>query len=255
MSQAEARWLDIESQDAVRSFWRSAGGYEDFPRTLERPLALALPVALVKLPHLRLKDAEQWLRARSIPFSFKCESRAMRGCLVAFAGRGVVFVDGGDPADEQRVSVAHEAAHFLLDYWWPRQRAAERLGTSILAAFDGQRTFTIAERLAGVLQGATLSVHTNLMERDACNDLDRTWRIENRADRVAMALLAPPEDALNLLDHSSPASANRLGTLAGIMHSYYGLPDYVSRSYAAELLHVSGKGPSWVASLQRVMRR
>ena len=97
MSQTAARWLDNESQDAVDLFWRSAGAFEDFPRTLERPLALALPVALVKLPRLRLKDVEHWLKARSIPFSFNCQSRAMHGCLVAFAGQGVIFVDGADP--------------------------------------------------------------------------------------------------------------------------------------------------------------
>lgn len=254
MSQTEARWLDSESQDAIDLFWLSAGVSEDFPRTLERSLALALPVALVKLPHLRLKDVEHWLRTRSVPFSFNCHSRAMRGCLVAFAGQGVVFVDGADHADEQRVSVAHEIAHFLLDYWLPRQRAAARFGPQILEAFDGQRALTITERVSGVLQGAMLGVHTDLMERVTSSDLDRTWRIENRADRVAMALLAPSEDILSQLDHSTPDYPTRLNSLASILHSSYGLPDHVSRSYAAELLHSCGSGPSWVESLRRVMR-
>lgn len=254
MSQTEARWLDNESQDAVDLFWRLTGAYEDFPRTLERPLALALPVALVKLPHLRLKDAEHWLRARSIPFFFNCQSRAMRGCLVAFAGQGVIFVDGADHADEQRVSVAHEVAHFLLDYWAPRQRAAVRFGPQILEAFDGQRSLTITERLSGVLQGAMLGVHTDLMERGTSSDLDRTWRIENRADRVAMALLAPPEDILSRVDHSARDYPTRLSALLGALHSSFGLPDYIARSYAAELLHSCDKGPSWAEALRRVIK-
>ena len=254
MSQTAARWLDNESQDAVDLFWRSAGAFEDFPRTLERPLALALPVALVKLPRLRLKDIEHWLKARSIPFSFNCQSRAMHGCLVAFAGQGVIFVDGADPADQQRVSMAHEVGHFLLDHLGPRQRAVVRFGPQILEAFDGRRALTMSERLTGVLQGAPLGVHTDLIERDTASDLERTWRIENRADRVAMALLAPPEDILKRFDNWVPDYSTRLGTLAGILQSSYGLPDYVSRGYAAELLHSCGKGPSWAESLRRVMK-
>lgn len=255
MSQTEAPWLDSESQDAIDLFWLSAGASEDFPRTLERPLALALPVALVKLPHLRLKDVEHWLRARSVPFSFNCQSRAMRGCLVAFAGQGVIFVDGADHADEQRVSVAHEIAHFLVDYWVPRKRAVVRFGSQILEAFDGQRALTISERLAGILQGATLGVHTDLMERGPSSDFERTWRIESRADRLGMALLAPPDDVLSRLGSSAPDYRTRLAALCSILDSSYGLPAYVSCSYAAELLHSAGKGPSWTESLRHVIKQ
>ena len=37
-------WLDTSGQDAVRSFWELCGEVEPFPRSLERSLALALPV-------------------------------------------------------------------------------------------------------------------------------------------------------------------------------------------------------------------
>lgn len=167
MSQAESRWLDTESRDAVDFFWRSAGEQEEFPRSLERSLAFALPVALVKLPNLRLKNVEHWLKARSVPFSFSCESRAMRGCLVAFKGQGIVFIDGTDPQDEQRVSVAHEIAHFLLDYWIPRCRAANKHGPQILEAFDGLRPFTVNERLHSMLEGISTGVHTELLDRES----------------------------------------------------------------------------------------
>ncbi|HZQ09243.1 MAG TPA: ImmA/IrrE family metallo-endopeptidase [Anaerolineae bacterium] len=35
----------------------------------------------------------------------------------------MIFLDGSDPANEQRITVAHEIAHFLVDYQMPRARA------------------------------------------------------------------------------------------------------------------------------------
>lgn len=254
MSKAGSHWLDTESRDAVDFFWRSAGEREEFPRSLERSLAFALPVALVKLPHLQLKNVEHWLKARSVPFSFSCESRAMRGCLVAFKGQGIVFIDGTDPQDEQRVSVAHETAHFLLDYWIPRCRSANKHGSQILEAFDGLRPFTVNERLHSMGEGISTGVHTELLDRESSVEIGLTWMIENRADRVAMALLAPPEDVFSRVDLSAAGYPERLASLANKLLSHYGLPEYVSQRYAAELLHACGKGPSWSESLRQLIK-
>ena len=68
-------WLNSEEQQAVNSFWEWSGEAEPFPRSLERPIALALPVAVIKLPHLALGGIENWLRSRQIDYSFDCDSR------------------------------------------------------------------------------------------------------------------------------------------------------------------------------------
>lgn len=246
-------WLDNAASDGVNLFWRCAGAEEPFPRSLEQPLALALPVALVKLPRLRLRDVEYWLRVRGAPFSFNCKSRSMRGCLVAFAGNGVIFLDGADPVDEQRVSLAHEIAHFLVDYWFPRRRAVERYGPQILDAFDGKRPPTFAERLFGVIDGAMIGPQTDLLERNAADDSEKIWQVENRADRVAMALLAPPERVLDGLDLAAPEYSARLDLLVRTLGTGYALPAQAAKGYAAELLLAVGKGPSWVDSLRQAI--
>jgi len=66
-------WLDNESQEIVDSFWKLVGEQEAFPRTLERSISLALPVALVKLPCLDLLSIEKWLLRRNVQYLFDCE--------------------------------------------------------------------------------------------------------------------------------------------------------------------------------------
>jgi len=107
-----------EQEIAARAdiFWQLAGDVEPFPRSLERAIAWALPLTLVKLPHLNIRNLRVWLDQFDIPCMFSHLDRDLRACLVAKLGRGIIFLDGSDPDDERRFSLAHEVAHFILDY-------------------------------------------------------------------------------------------------------------------------------------------
>src|SRR5689334_12264546 len=83
-----AMWLTNEEQQVANSFWKMATEIEPFPRSLERAIALALPVAVIKLPRLALGSIETWMRHRQIEYSFNCTSRFVRGCLICYAGKG-----------------------------------------------------------------------------------------------------------------------------------------------------------------------
>jgi hypothetical protein len=178
-------WLDGESQSVVDMFWQLCGEIEPFPRRLERSIALALPITLVKLSHLKLRQIESWLQRRGIAFSFGCQSRAVRGCLIAYGGEGMIFVDGTDPEAEQRFTIAHEVAHFMVDYWQPRGRAIDKLGSTIIEVLDDLRQPTIDERVHSFLASTPIGLHTNLMERSESpgTSLAAVWSIEARADR------------------------------------------------------------------------
>jgi len=243
-------WLDNESQEFIDSFWKLVGEQEAFPRTLERSISLALPVALVKLPRLDLREIETWLLRRNVKYLFDCENRTVRGCLVAFGGKGIVFVDGTDSLNELRFTVAHETAHFLVDYWQPRNKSTMKYGESILDVIDGFREPTIDERVHSIINRTPIGLLTDLMERNPqCVNID-TWHSENRADKVAIALLAPPDAVINEIDLSSSSFIERQQETVEVLISNFGLPDYVALSYGTSLLKSIGKGPSWAESLR-----
>ena len=119
---------DQEAARWAQRFWRLVGRAEPFPRSLESSVAWALPLAIVKLPHLGLSELRSWLSRKGIRPHIVGPDRPLRACLLARAGRGLVVLEGSDPEEERRVSLAHEASHFLVDYVYPRQKALEALG-------------------------------------------------------------------------------------------------------------------------------
>ncbi|MBL8207298.1 MAG: ImmA/IrrE family metallo-endopeptidase [Blastocatellia bacterium] len=245
-------WLDNASQEAIQLFWQQCGETEAFPRSLERSLALALPVTLIKLPRLKLRLIENWLAQRGVAFQFNCQSRAVRGCLVAFGGNGLIFIDGTDPLDEQRFSIAHELAHFLLDYWLPRERAMRKFRLEIAAVFDGLRLPTITERVHSLLISIPLGVYTCLLERDELqsNFNAGVWQIEDRADKVALALLAPPEIVLAQSDLSASQFTVRHESISALLIQAFGLPASLAAAYGYALLTASGRSPTWAEALR-----
>jgi hypothetical protein len=242
-------WLDSAAQDAVDLFWQRCGEPETYPRSLVQSVSIALPIALIFLPRLHLSKLESWLQQRDIHYQFRCQDRVLRGCLVAFGGQGFVFVEGADPDDERRFTIAHEVAHFMLDYWLPREKAAKLLGPEITDVFDGLRSPTFAERVHALLANLNAGVHTDLMERS--NATDEVWKVEDCADRVAMALLAPPDAVLESADVSAPRFEQRRQATEAALCNQFGLPACIAHSYAYTLLCAAGKGPSWSEAFRR----
>jgi IrrE N-terminal-like domain len=245
-------WLDNASEEAVDRFWRQCGETEPFPRNLERFISLALPLTLIKLPHLRLHGIESWFEHRGASFRFNCRSRAVRGCLIAYGGQGLIFVEGADPDDERRFTIAHEVGHFLVDYLLVRETALAKFGEKIIQVFDGLRLPSVTERVHALLAGTSLGVYTNLMEREGASALARSevWDIEDRADRVALALVAPPEEVLAATDTSAASFEQRQTIMIDSLRARFGLPEQVAVIYARSLLEDIGRGPSWAETLR-----
>jgi Zn-dependent peptidase ImmA (M78 family) len=171
--------------------------------------------------------------------------------LCTYRGHGVIFLDGTDPDDEKRFTIAHEIAHFMVDYWHPRQNAINKFGSEIADVVDGVRPPTIAERIHAVLGSTPIGVHTDLMERDRrLDDVSGTlWSIEDRADRIALALLAPPAVVLKEVQFLSSPYGTRDAMLRNLLSEKFGLPAGVAKSYSQLLLTIYGKGHSWLESI------
>lgn len=262
-SPATAHWLDAESNDLVNGFWQAAGALEPFPRTLEHPLLLALPISIVKLARLHVKSANDWLRARGMAHTFAAEpeagaassagfgaDRAIHGCIVALGGHAFLFVDGGDAADEMRFTIAHELGHFLADQLLPRRKAVARMGESILEVLDGKRPPTLIEKLSSAMAGLQIGGYRSFLPRSESADGGlELWRVESRADRIGAALLAPPELVLSAARGATFAERNQNAVAA--LTTLYGLPAAPAAHYAQALLDANKRVATWAERFPR----
>jgi hypothetical protein len=212
----------------ARNFWAGTGWHNTFPRHIEHVVPLKLPLVIVKQTQTNVAAASNWLQQRGIVIPVPDDQPALCGCLVAHRGHGFIFVSATDGAEEQRLTVAHEVAHFLADYLLPRQQVFQALGAHMAEVLDGLRRPTPAERAAAILSHVRLGAHIHLLPRLGIDvEDDRTVvHAEDRADRLALELVAPQacvRNVLNaLLNHQGVTPDDVRAALA----THFGLPAY-----------------------------
>jgi Zn-dependent peptidase ImmA (M78 family) len=169
--------------------------------------------------------------------------------LVAFRGQGAIFVDGTDPADETRLTIAHETGHFLADYADLRSAAIKSFGESIAAVLDGERQASSAERVTAMLRRVPIGVHTHLARRENAN-----WAVleetESRADQLAIELLAPSRPLRTKVRRY--AGKPRDEAIAGFgrwLARRFGVPVEVALQLAAARLPIDTR-PSFLRALR-----
>ena len=225
----------------VDRFWRPRPPVA-FPRDLELHMLLNLPLAIIELRDLTVDDVRAHLGAEASRLLAKLPNRRVHACLLAYAGVGIIFVDATDEPAERRLNLAHEAAHFLLDYLVVRERLAAH-DPGLLDVMDGLRPPTPREELGALLADVPLGVQTHLLERgaDGGHVARSTSAVEDRAEMVAWELLAPRADVL-------AATAKRDATvLTAVLEHHFGLPGGAADTYAAFLARLAApRGDSWL---------
>jgi len=231
-------------EQTAGDFWELADETPAYPRAMQDAITLASPLELCPVTELRVKHVLDWARRIDVACRIRGQDRRLHGCLVAWRGKGAIFYDTGDADDEQRFTLAHELAHYLLDYAAPRERAVTILGASILTVLDGERAPTPDERLHAVLSGVHLGVMSHLMERpDQGLPTSAVLDVEDRADRLALELLAPAQPLHELLDQpTAPRGFQaRLAFLGQQLTTSRGLPADIAAAYARFLLAQRGE--------------
>ena len=220
-------------------FWNQIGSEITYPLDLSYIISRSFPLSVIMLPQLRVTRVESWFQQQGIPFRFLCQDRSLCGCIIAVRGSGFIFADSSDPDDERRYTIAHEVAHFLLDYLYPRQKVLQLFGDSIRPVLDGERTPTETEMLDALLSRVKLGTYTDLMPRSNKGDIDQAYILpaEEKADRFALELLSPAGQVLSQVALQDPMTVNESTHITKqVLTSVYGLPPTVAKKYSAYLL-------------------
>jgi hypothetical protein len=144
--------LHPSPETLAAEFCDRTGLHNTFPRKIEQAIAFKLPLALVGFSPLTVAAIGHWLQQRDIATRLPADRRDLCGCLVAHGGRGFIFFCDADSPEEKRLTMAHETAHFLSDYLWPRQQVLHELGEGVAEVLDGIRPATPAERASDGLR-------------------------------------------------------------------------------------------------------
>jgi hypothetical protein len=225
-----ALWI----HETADHFWADVGESAlAYPRDLLTVMHWALTVRPVETRDLSIARINSWLAARHSDLRLNIPDRPLRACILVEEGAGVLFVDATDADDERRFSVAHEIAHYLIEYAAPCQRAQARLGEDILPVIDGRRIASLDERIGALLGGVALVAQVHLMERTPDGHLPghKVSAAEQRADALAFELLAP----FDAMRASLPRGAGRIDAEETLREAF-GLPAAPARTYARRLV-------------------
>jgi hypothetical protein len=225
----------------VDQFWGSQP-LDGFPLDVELHILLNLPLAIIEVADLTVDDMRAHLGPAATGLLAKLPNRRVHACLLAYAGVGIVFVDATDDPAERRLNLAHEAAHFLLDYLRIRDRLAAH-DPALLEVMDGLRPPTPEEELGALLGDVPLGVQTHLLERGATGGhvARSTSAVEDRAEMVAWELLAPRAAVL------ATATQRDAASLTSVLVHHFGLPSGVAAAYGAFLARLAApRGDSWL---------
>lgn len=246
---------DLELERRAAEFWADTGLADAFPRNIEQAIALKLPVTVVKLPVVTIGAIARWLRRHNRKPVFPSYRRDLMGCLYADGGHGFIFVCGADEPDEQRMTLAHDAAHFLVDYWWPRLLVIEAMGPSIIGVLDGRRPAKPSERASAILARVRLGPHWHLLPRRG-GDADRDVHIgpvEERADDLGRELVAPRSRVRQALHALEPRHRADPGAACRALGRFFGVLAYVFQPEVAAMY--SGHTPTFLEDVLRVLGR
>jgi hypothetical protein len=246
---------NMDLEDIAEDFWARTDLGEMFPRNIEQALALKLPVTVVKMSVVTVLSIRHWLQQHHRCPTFPSYRRDLMGCLYADGGQGFIFVCGADEPAEQRFTIAHDAAHFLADYWLPRLRILNALGSTVAEVLDGRRPPRPKERAAAILERVRLGPHWHLLPRRCVHpdDDERIAPLESRADELGLELVAPRQRVLQVLRGMPSGHQIETETVCDVLGSIFGLPPYVFEEMVA--VERQPRVPSFLEDVRRALGR
>ena len=125
----------------------------------------------------------------------------MRGGRPSGLCGAAILVEKNDAEDERRFTVAHEAAHHILEVKRHQERVARRMGRDFIGVLHGLREATPDERIDAWLHDVRADALVHFMDRAPTDEYGcaRTLYAECLADDLAVEILAPRAELIRSL--------------------------------------------------------
>lgn len=213
-------------EHCAATFWEPIPERSSFPRDLERYLPLHYQASIKSLPGLTVQRVDEWLSTNGIGSTGPSNSRRLDGCIIAQKGLAILFIDAALSVDERRMIVAHETAHYWIDYEVPRRRMKLRYGDGGLQILDQERPAETVEILMATAVGASIQAFYHYHFKEHKQETE----VEQRANTLACLLIAPRRDVLLLAKKRRMAGKDESKWLE-MLHHEFGMPENWGRGY------------------------
>lgn len=213
-------------EHCAAAFWEPIPERSSFPRDLERYLSLHYQALIESLPGLTVQGVHEWLSANGIATTDPQNNRRLDGCIIAQKGHAVLFIDNALSPNERRMIVAHETAHFWIDYELPRRRMKFRYGDGGVQILDQERAPETVEILMAAAAGAPVQAFYHYHFKGHTQETD----VEQRANTLACLLIAPRRDVLACANKCQITREDESKWLR-LLHQVFGMPDNWARGY------------------------
>lgn len=213
------------------AFWEPIPERNRFPRNLECYLPIHYHASIVLLPGLTVQRVHEWLPANGKVSTNPPNNRRLDGCIIAQKGDAILFINDALPPDERRMIVAHETAHFWIDYELPRRRMKLRFGEEGIQMLDQKRPANTVEVLMATAAGSPIQAfyHYHFKEHILGTE------VEQRANTLACLLIAPQQEVLARARKRHLVRNDEAKWLE-LLHQGFGMPENWARGYLP-LLH------------------
>lgn len=228
-------------------FWKRAGGRSDFPIDIGYAAMCALEVYVEEVADLTTDAAVYRSGHFNTHSPENIGERRIHGCLIVGRSGAAILVEKNDDEAQKRFTIAHEAAHFIVEVRRLQERAACKLGHDFTDVLHGLREASPTERIDVWLHNVRTDAFVHFMDRTPSGEYGcvRTKDAERLADDLAVEILAPRSALIESLSSFGRMDfSESLLTVRHVAERRFGLPTEIAERYANRVVWQLKGGPS-----------
>lgn len=228
-------------------FWKRVNDGPVFPVDIGYAAMCALEVYVEEVADLTTGAAVSRSKHFNAQDHENIGERRIHGCLIVGRSGAAILVERNDNEREKRFTIAHEAAHFIVEVRRLQERAACKLGHDLTDVLHGIREASPTERIDAWLHNVRADGFVHFMDRTPSGEYGcvRTKDAERLADDLAVEILAPRSALIESLSSFGRMDfSESLITARHVAERRFGLPSIIAEWYANRIVWQLNGGPS-----------